>query len=39
MIRGVVVKGYYHALPIPKEAKEGCNLVVRLMKEALLNAV
>ena len=30
---------YYHALPIAKEAKEGCNLMVRLMKEALMNAV
>ena len=30
---------HYHAFPIAKEAKEGCNLMVRLMKEALMNAV
>ncbi len=30
---------YYHAFPIAKGAKEGCNLMVRLMKEATPNAV
>jgi len=30
---------HYHAFSIAKEAKEGCNLMVRLMKEALMNAV
>ncbi len=30
---------HYHAFSIAKEAKEGCNLMVRLMKEATSNAV
>ena len=30
---------YYHAFPIAKGAKESCNLMVRLMKEATPNAV
>jgi len=30
---------HYHAFSIAKEAKEGWNLMVRLMKEALMNAV
>ena len=29
---------YYHAFPIAEGAKEGCNLMVRLMKEATPNA-
>ena len=30
---------YYHAFPVAKGAKEKCNLMVRLMKEATPNAV
>ena len=30
---------HYHAFSVAKEDKEGCNLMVRLMTEGLMNAV